>query len=396
MTGKPLSYYQSQSNEELRQRVQAIRQRLGARLRILVHYYQKEEILAIADDVGDSYGLSVAAAKSGCEVILFCGVRFMAETADILANAAGTQKKPVTVVSPNPGAGCPMADMADRAELEKAWERIAGVIDTADLVPVTYVNSSAEVKAFCGSHGGYACTSSNAAAVLRRIFTKESSRVFFFPDQHLGRNVAYGLGVPPEQVTLLHGGNPVVRRHVEQLQAEGFLPAGSVEELPLAGTLGTVDENALRRAKVILWDGFCPVHQRFRIDQIERARRAEVNVNIAVHPECRREVVALADNAGSTKKILDLVSAADDGASWAIGTERRMVEALQRDFPRQNIAPLSDELPICRTMDEITLASVCRALEGIESGNPDGVISVPGDVASPALLALERMLACKG
>lgn len=393
MTRKPLSYYQSMPEETLRHRIDSIRRRMGSRLRILVHYYQKEEILAIADDVGDSFGLSAAASKSGCEAILFCGVRFMAETADILANANREGDNRVTVVAPNPDAGCRMADMATLAELENAWRLIGEAVGTDGLVPVTYVNSSAEVKAFCGKHGGYACTSSNALAVMRRVFANPDSRVFFLPDQHLGRNVAAWMGFPPEQVVSYHGGNSVVRKNVEHLVADGFLPAGSLEELAPAGAL---DRGALRAAKVILCDGFCPLHQRFTVAQIDRVRQARPEVSVVVHPECPREVVAAADQAGSTKKILDLVAAAPDGAVWAIGTERRMVEALQRDFPTKTVLPLSDELPMCYSMNTITLASVCRALEGIESGHPDGVVTVEREIAQPALLALERMLQCKG
>ncbi len=393
MTRKPLSYYQSIPEETLRNRIDSIRRRMGARLRILVHYYQKEEILAIADDVGDSYGLSAAASKSGCEVILFCGVRFMAETADILANAKREGNRRVTVVSPNPDAGCRMADMATLAELENAWRLLGEAVGTEGLVPVTYVNSSAEVKAFCGKHGGYACTSSNALAVMRRVFANPDSRVFFLPDQQLGRNVAAWMGFPPEQVFSYHGGNSVVKTNVQQLVRDGFLPAGSVEELTPAAEL---DRDAVGAAKVILWDGFCPLHQRFTVEQIDRARRARPDVKVVVHPECPREVVARSDEAGSTKKILDLVAAAEDASVWAIGTERRMVEALQRDFPTKTILPLSDEMPMCHSMNTITLASVCRALEGIESGYPDGVVTVEREIAQPALLALERMLQCKG
>lgn len=393
-----LDAYRLLPAKELIARIDTVRGRWGKRLLTLGHYYQKPEILAISDAVGDSFALSAAAANNlDCEVILFCGVRFMAETADILANsptARGAKNGRHTIVlSPDPDAGCPMADMATLDEVERAWTELGGVIDTSDLTPVTYVNSSAEIKAFCGELGGSACTSSNAAAVFKRAFS-ETSRVFFLPDQHLGRNTALALGIAPEEIVLYNGKNAVMLRELEKLDHDDLLPFDELETVRDGdGALGGISAEALRRAKVILWNGFCPVHQRFTPEHLRKIRFSAPQMNIVVHPECRHEVVAEADDSGSTKKILDLVAGSPTGASWAIGTERRMVDALVDNFSDRNILPLASDRPMCDTMDQITLASVCRTVEALDRREPIHIVHVHSDIAAAARAALERMLA---
>lgn len=393
-----LDAYRLMSDKELTARIDTIRGKWGKRLLTLGHYYQKPEILALSDAVGDSFALSAAAAKNlDCEVILFCGVRFMAETADILANsptARGAKNGRRTVVlSPDPDAGCPMADMATLDEVERAWTELGTVIDTGDLTPITYVNSSAEIKAFCGELGGSACTSSNASAVLKRAFS-EKSRVFFLPDQHLGRNTALALGIDPEEIVLYNGKNALMLRELEKLDRDDLLPFDEFQTVRDGrGELGGISVEALRRARVILWNGFCPVHQRFTPEHLRKIRFSQPQMNIVVHPECRHEIVVEADDSGSTKKILDLVAGSPPGSSWAIGTERRMVDALISDFSDRNILSLAQDRPICETMDQISLAAVCRTLEALDRGEPIHLVHVHSNIAAPARVALERMLA---
>jgi len=391
---EPLEFYNSLTESELLTRIETVRRRWGKRLLVLVHYYQKPKLVRLADAVGDSFALSKAAAKNpDCETILFCGVRFMAETADILANDPKIGKKTI-VLSPDPEAGCPMADMAAAEEIERAWQELGSVIDTETITPVTYVNSSAEIKAFCGRHGGTACTSSNASAVLKKAFS-EKERVFFLPDQHLGRNTSLALGIPAEEIILWNGRNRVMLNEVSRLERDGFLPDGTQDRLSNeTGPFGGNTEEAVRRAKVILWNGFCPVHQRFTMAQLRKFRAANPQGKVLVHPECPYSLVAASDEAGSTKKILDVVQQGEPGSVWGIGTERRMVESLAADFSDRTILPLAEEKPICEMMDRMTLANVCRTLEALDRGEPVQTIEVPAEIAEQARKALERMLAC--
>ena len=345
--------------DELHRQIDAIRQRFGERLLILGHHYQKEEIVVHTDLRGDSFQLSAeAAANRACETIVFCGVHFMAETADILANADGQR---AAVVIPDPAAGCAMADMATRIQVEQAWSRLAGVVDVADLVPVTYVNSSAELKAFCGRNGGVACTSTNARAVLDWAFSQKS-RVFFFPDQHLGRNTALAMGVPESEIVLWNE---------------------------------NTDPDAFRSARIILWNGYCGVHQKFLPEHVESVRKSHPGIRVIVHPECCREVVERADESGSTSRILDRIAASPEGAQWAVGTESRLVERLVTMFPTKTILNLSPAPSYCETMDLITLPKLARSLGQIEAGTPDNVVRVAPETAKDAILCLQRMLSCR-
>ena len=364
-----LQPYKSLSNEELVARIQAVRDELGPRLLILGHHYQQDEVIALADLTGDSYQLSQLAAESKkCRSIAFCGVHFMAETADILGNRpeklAERDGERVTVVLPDLAAGCSMADMAAIHQIEDAWSQLAEVIDVGDLTPVTYINSAASLKAFVGRHGGIVCTSSNAKAALEWAFAR-TSRVLFFPDQHLGRNTAIGMGIPLDQMPLWD---------------------------PYADELGGSTEEQLRASRVILWKGHCSVHQMFRPEHVKQVRDKHPGVKILVHPECPREVFELADESGSTSKIIRTVEAAPPGTKWAIGTELHLVNRLKQQHPEQEIYFLSPVVCMCATMYRIDLAHLAWSLENLAAGAPVNVIRVDEETAKWSLVALERML----
>jgi len=364
--------YRELPNEVLCRRIEEVRRRLGPRLVILGHHYQQDEVIAHADITGDSYQLSRSAAERlGCEAIVFCGVHFMAETADILANrpeqVAARGGRRVAVVLPDMAAGCSMADMAAIDQVEDAWEDLGAVIDTSDITPVTYINSAASLKAFCGRHGGIVCTSSNARAVLDWAFAR-SRRVLFFPDQHLGRNTARAMGIPLAEMALWNPHDP---------------------------TLGGNPREQLERARVILWQGHCSVHAMFRPEHVDAVREHLPGVRILVHPECSMEVVDKADLVGSTSFILRQVEEAPAGTAWAIGTELHLVKRLEKNHPEQTIRFLSPTVCMCATMYRIDLAHLCWSLEHLQRGRPVNVIRVADETAKWALTAVERMLAVR-
>jgi quinolinate synthase len=381
---RELQPYKSLSNAELTSRIEAVRRQFGPELLILGHHYQQDEVIALADLRGDSYGLSQNAADSStCRVIVFCGVHFMAETADILANrpeklakrGGGYPSKMgrVPVVLPDMAAGCSMADMAAISQIEDAWDQLGEILDTEDITPVTYINSAASLKSFVGRHGGIVCTSSNAEAALKWSFARDHSssgarKVMFFPDQHLGRNTALGMGITLDQMPVWD---------------------------PYAESLGGSTEEQLQRSKVILWKGHCSVHQMFRPEHVRMLRAKHPGIKILVHPECPREVFGLADVSGSTSKIIKTVEAAPPGTKWAIGTELHLVNRLKREHPEQEIYFLSPVVCMCATMYRIDLAHLCWSLENLAAGTPVNVIHVDEDTARWALVALERMLEVK-
>ncbi len=361
--------YRSLDNGELQARINAVRQEMGPRLLILGHHYQQDEVIALSDLRGDSYQLSqMAANSSDCRAIAFCGVHFMAETADILANRpdklAERAGERVTVVLPDMAAGCSMADMAAIHQVEGAWEELGELLDTEEITPVTYINSAASLKAFCGRHGGIVCTSSNARAVLEWAFAR-TQRVLFFPDQHLGRNTARQMGIPLDAM-------PVWNPH--------------------AGDLGGNAEAALERSRVLLWQGHCSVHQMFRAEHIDQFRARTPGIQILVHPECTMEVVDKSDVVGSTGRIIRAVQEAPAGTKWAIGTELHLVNRLQQEHPEQEIHFLSPVVCMCATMYRIDLAHLCWSLENLAAGAPVNVIEVDPQIAHWSLVALERML----
>ena len=284
---------------------------MGPRLLILGHHYQQDDVIALSDLRGDSYQLaSLAASHDQCRAIAFCGVHFMAETADILANrperlaVRGGQR--ISVILPDLAAGCSLADMADVGQVEQCWRRLAEVIDTGDLMPITYVNSAAELKAFCGRHGGIVCTSANARAALDWAFARRG-RVLFFPDQHLGRNTAKAMGIALEEMPLWD---------------------------PNADGLGGNSPETIRQSRVILWQGDCSVHQRFLPEHVDYFRQKYPGIKILVHPECSMEVVDKADVVGSTGRIIRAVEEAPPGTKWAIGTELHLVNRLKQRASR--------------------------------------------------------------
>ena len=367
-----LQPYKSLENDVLAARIQAIRDELGPRLMILGHHYQQDEVIAMADLTGDSYRLSQLAAENrDCRYIAFCGVHFMAETADILANRpeklAERGGVRVPVILPDLAAGCSMADMAGIEQIEDAWDQLGEVIDTEDLTPVTYINSAASLKAFVGRHGGIVCTSSNAEAAIRWAFDR-TSRVMFFPDQHLGRNTALGMDVTLDQMPVWD---------------------------PYADALGGNTEERIERSRVILWKGHCSVHQMFRPEHVRMFREKHPGIKILVHPECPREVFELADESGSTGKIIKTVEAAPPGTKWAIGTELHLVNRLKQQHPEQEIHFLSPVVCMCATMYRINLAHLCWSLENLAAGTPVNAIEVDEETARWSLVALERMLEVK-
>jgi quinolinate synthase len=368
----PLAPYKTVPTQDLEARIENVRRELGDRLMILGHHYQQDEVIAHADLRGDSYQLSQMAADSEtCESIVFCGVHFMAETADILANRPERLEKRdgkrVTVVLPDLAAGCSMADMAAINQVEAAWADMAEVIDTSRVIPVTYINSAASLKAFCGRNGGIVCTSSNAEAVIRWAFER-GDRVFFFPDQHLGRNTSLKMGITTER-----------------------MPVWDPYQLELGGNT----EKALHDSRVILWKGHCSVHQMFRPEHVAQFRAKYPGIKILVHPECPREVNDIADVSGSTGKIIQTVKQSPPGTKWAIGTELHLVNRLKAEHPEQEIHFLSPVMCMCATMYRIDLQHLCWSLENLRDGHPVNVIQVDEEVAHWSLVALERMLSVK-
>ena len=385
--------YRELSDPELRFRIREAKEALGGRLVILGHHYQQDDVIEFADKQGDSFELSrFAADLRGVEFVVFCGVHFMAETADILTPEG------VRVILPDMGAGCSMADMADLDQTEEAWEQLTEVFKgPPPVVPITYMNSSADIKAFVGKHGGAVCTSSNARTVLdwalgRRdegggmrdeaqsqtppsaphpssLIPHPSPKVLFFPDQHLGRNTAAAMGYDVDRDMVLWDPRK---------------------------DLGGNSDQELRRATFLLWKGHCSVHALFRPEHVDQAREADPDVKVIVHPECRREVVERADMAGSTAYIVEQVKAAPPGTSWAIGTEVHLVNRLANDHPEQAIRVLSDCQCLCTTMTRIDLPHLCYVLEELVAGNVVNEVRVDTRTRRHSIVALDRMLALKG
>ncbi|MDO5581993.1 MAG: quinolinate synthase NadA [Planctomycetia bacterium] len=385
-----LLLYERTNPDDLKERIRKIKEKYGSRLLILGHLYERDEIIEMSDLRGDSFQLSASAAKSDCEIIVFCGVHFMAETADILANRPDLLKKRqgrrVDVILPDPTAGCAMANMATLSEVEDCWKQLSGLLDISTVIPVTYVNSTAELKAFCGRNGGIACTSTNARSVLEWSFSK-GKRVLFFPDQHLGRNTALQMGIPESEQILWNHSNPALLEELRILN----------EPAPIMKTpfLGGNTKEEILGSRIILWNGFCPVHQHFTNHAVNRVRKEYPNGKILVHPECKQSVVHAADGAGSTSMILNEIAAGGADKEWIVGTEYHLVHRAMKEYPDRIIHNLSDKPEICPTMDKITLPKLCWALECLDRNKPVPVVRVPDAVSEDALVCLERMLACK-
>jgi quinolinate synthase len=350
------------SDPTLVERARAAKERLGSRVFVLGHHYQRDEVIQFADVTGDSFKLARdAAARPDAEYIVFCGVHFMAESADILTSAA--QK----VVLPDLAAGCSMADMARLRQVEDAWAALqaAGIAET--VVPITYMNSSADIKAFCGRNGGAVCTSSNAQVALEWAFAQHGpdTKVLFLPDQHLGRNTAVlQLGLSLDDCVVW---NPL-------------LPGGGLTE------------QQLRDARMILWKGHCSVHGRFSADVIDELRAQHPGIQVLVHPECNHDVVRKADLVGSTEFIIKTLDAAPAGSSWAVGTELNLVKRLADAHPDKHVAFLDRTVCYCSTMNRIDLPHLVWALESLADGHLVNVIEVDPQTEAEAKVALQRML----
>ncbi|SEM67535.1 quinolinate synthase NadA [Lihuaxuella thermophila] len=350
--------YRNLSSDELDERILRAKQQLGTDLVILGHHYQRDDVIQYADFRGDSLKLArIGAQQRDAKYIVFCGVHFMAETADTLA-AEGQ-----TVILPDMRAGCSMADMADIEDVEEAWEILQEQFGDT-IIPVTYVNSTAAIKAFVGRHGGTTCTSSNAKQVLEWAFSRKK-RILFLPDQHLGRNTAYAMGIPLEQMIIWNPGT------------------GQPEDV----------KGDLQEVRMILWKGHCSVHQKFTPEQVHSVRERDPQMKVIVHPECSFEVVQLADFAGSTEYIIKTVSSAPAGSRWAVGTEVNLVQRLAQEHPDQHIVLLSTTMCPCLTMNRIDRPHLLWALESITEGHPINVITVDDETKYWSKVALDRMLA---
>jgi quinolinate synthase len=348
------------SDPDLVARARAARKTLGSDVLILGHHYQRNEVIEFADITGDSFKLAQEAAKqSSIENIIFCGVHFMAESADILT----TDKQ--RIILPDLAAGCSMADMATANQVSQCWNELVsiGVADT--VIPVTYMNSSAAIKSFTGEHGGTICTSSNAESAMKWAFS-QGEKILFLPDQHLGRNTAVlSLGLSLEDCVLWNPWKP----------------------------MGGLTEDQIKKAKVILWRGHCSVHGRFSIESVNEIRNRVDGVQVLVHPECTHEVVSSADQVGSTEKIIQIVKSSPAGSKWAIGTELNLVQRISQNNPDKEIYFLDKDICYCSTMNRIDLPHLVWAMESLASGKVVNQIRVASDVAHYSKLALERMLA---
>jgi quinolinate synthase len=353
--------YSSASADELTQMIGAAKSALGPRLFVLGHHYQRDEVMRWADARGDSFGLSrIAAQQTEAEFIVFCGVHFMAESADVLTRAHQR------VVLPDLNAGCSMADMADIDQVEEAWEELSRVIDVDRVVPITYMNSSAALKAFVGRHEGAVCTSSNARAVLTWALERErGDRVLFFPDQHLGRNTGYQLGYAADDMQVW---NP-------------RLPIGGLSDAEVKGST------------LLLWKGHCSVHQRFRPEHVTAFREQHPGGIVMVHPECAHDVVEMGDLVGSTDALIRGVAAAPLGAVIGVATEIHLVKRLNDETPDKTVVCLDPLVCPCSTMSRIDGPHLAWVLEGLVDGEVRNQIQVDGETAEWARVALERMLA---
>jgi quinolinate synthase len=352
--------YAQLSDEECEQRILAARETLGERLVILGHHYQREEVFKFADFAGDSLKLSRQAANSKAEFIVFCGVHFMAEVADILS-----RDDQISII-PDLAAGCSMADMANLAAVERAWQELSTVLDPDEQVtPVTYINSAADLKAFCGRHGGIVCTSSNAGKVLQWSFNQRE-KILFFPDQHLGRNTGYRMGIPLEEMV----------------------------EWDFDQPLGGLTPEQIKKAKMILWKGFCSVHQMFRPEHIDRFKAMYPDAKIISHPESSFEVCQKSDAVGSTEMIINTIRDSAPGTRWLVGTELNLVNRLHEQFKGEgkNIHFMSPTVCMCSTMFRIDPQHLAWTLENLVAGNIVNQIRVAPQETEQAKLALQRML----
>lgn len=344
------------SDEQVLTELHSLRKELGEKVAILGHHYQQDDIIALADHTGDSLQLAREAAKLKAEYIIFCGVHFMAETADMLTS------DDQHVILPDLNAGCSMADMANRTEIDRAWDTILKAT-SEKIIPITYINCDAQLKDFVGANGGAICTSSNAEKVITWALN-QGSKLLFFPDQHLGRNTCSKLGIDLDEMIVY---NPNLQ-------------------------YGGVSAEQIAKAKVILWHGFCSVHQGFTAEQITNLKTSDPERTIIVHPECNYEVFKKSDLAGSTSFIINTIANAPAGSKWAVGTEINLVNRLAEQFKDKDIISLSPYQCLCTTMYRVRPRWLLESLRSIKRGKPINIISVPPSVKENALKALDRML----
>jgi len=347
-------------DEDCEKRILAAREKLGDRVVMLCHHYQRDEVFAHADFTGDSLKLSRQAASSKADYIVFCGVHFMAEVADILS-----RPEQISIL-PDMSAGCSMADMADLNNVQRAWQELSEVLNPEETItPVTYINSAADLKGFCGEHGGIVCTSTNAKHVLQWCF-QQREKVLFFPDQHLGRNTGFTMDIPLQEMVVWDFDKPLGGLTVEQIQ----------------------------QAKIILWKGFCSVHQMFQPEQIDNFKQKYPETNIIAHPESPFEVCQKSDYIGSTEYIINTIANAEPGSRWLVATELNLVNRLHEQFKHEgkNVHFMSPNVCMCSTMFRIDPQHLAWVLENLVEGHVVNQISVPEDVAEQAKLALDRML----
>ena len=360
----PLDNYLVMPDDSMDERIATAREKLGTNAIILGHHYQRDEVIRFADFTGDSYKLSKAAAASDAKYMIFCGVHFMAETADILARP--WQR----VVLPDLNAGCSMADMAEIGQVEDCWESLerAGLVAGEGILPLTYMNSAANIKAFCGERGGLVCTSSNARGAFEWAYAR-AGKILFLPDQHLGRNTAFAMGIPLNEMVVW-----------DPYQINGG-----------------VTPDRLRAAKIILWKGHCSVHQRFLPEHVDRVRRGHPGIQVVVHPECRWEVCQKADALGSTERIIDIIERAPEGSSFAVGTEIHLVNRLAKRFAPlgKKVMTLDESGCLCTTMYRISPQHLAWTLENLLDGHVVNCIRVDDRVKHWARVALDRMLEIK-
>ena len=359
---RPFSEYAALAAGEIRDRTWGAKRALGSRAVILGHHYQRDSVVEFADHRGDSFKLSQLAAQADAEFIVFCGVHFMAESADVL------RREHQTVILPDLKAGCSMADMATIEDVESAWQHLTALHGDT-LTPITYMNSTAALKAFCGERGGVVCTSSNARAVLDWAW-RQKPRAFFFPDQHLGRNTAFAMGVPMDRMALWDW---------------------RAEDPERANTACADPEK-----RIFLWQGFCSVHTKFTKALVDEVRAADPAVRVLVHPEVPFEVAQASDLVGSTEYIIEQVEKAPSGTHWAIGTEIHLVHRLALEHPDQTIHSLQKNVCPCATMNRIDPAHLLWVLENLAAGQVVNRVSVSEEVRRGARVALDRMLSLKG
>lgn len=352
----PVVSPQDLTDDEVMQELSVLKKELADKVVVLGHHYQQDDVISLADYTGDSLKLAKDAAKLDKEFIIFCGVHFMAETADMLTQ--NNQK----VILPDLNAGCSMADMANRVEIDKCWSYLTQNTNEK-IIPITYINCDALLKDFVGAHDGSICTSSNAKKIITWALSK-GEKLLFFPDQHLGRNTCYELGITKEQMVVY---NPNMLN-------------------------GGLSAEQIKNAKVILWYGYCSVHQGFSAEQVKQIKKDSPETTVIVHPECNFEVVQASDKNGSTAYIIEQIENAPSGSKWAVGTEINLVNRLAARFPDKSIISLSPYQCLCTTMYRVRPRWLLESFRSIKRNEPINVIQVPEDVKKNALKALDRML----